>query len=403
MNDRWRDRLGQVLREGVHRREVLAGLGLALPVAASLSRFPVEESEAKNRNKQKRKRRRNTKQQRRKAKVSLKVMSRNIYLGADLAPLFTVTTLPELIAAGTALFATVQETDFPARAKLLAAEIIKEEPDIVGLQEVSYWRTQTPSDGNPTPNAEDVVYDFLTTLLDELVTQGGQYEAVVSVNNFDGEIPIQGTSGLIDLRLTDRDVILARSGTSRNSVAISNATSGNFATNAVIPNPVLGDITILRGWTAVDVKRKHVTTRVVNTHLEAIAPPIQEAQGAELLAGPLQTDLPTVLLGDLNSGAYGGGTPGQTQTPTYQNMLDAGFVDAWPNGRAQGESYTCCQAEDLMNEDSLLSERIDFVLTRGSITAKDAERLGADSDVRTPSGLWTSDHAGVSAHLRVKR
>lgn len=401
MSDRWRDRLWQILRGGADRREVLAGLGLALPAVASPTIFSIEDSEAKKR--RKRKRRKQNKNKKRQAKMSLKVMSRNIYLGADLSPLFTVTTVPELIAADTAMFAIVQETDFPARAELLAAEIMAAAPHLVGLQEVSLWRTQAPSDGSTSPNAEDVAYDFLATLLAELADLGGQYEVVASIDNFDGEIPIQGTSGLLDLRLTDRDVILARTDLPPSELAISNAQSNNFGTNAVIANPVLGDLTILRGWTAVDVTRKGITARVVNTHLEAIAPPIQIAQSDELLAGPLETSLPTVLLGDLNSDAYGGGTPGQTDTPTYQNMLDAGFADAWPGGRGQDASYTCCQNEDLMNEASHLSERIDFVLTRGKITAQSATRLGADPAVRTPSGLWPSDHAGVAALLQVRR
>lgn len=130
---------------------------------------------------------------------------------------------------------------------------------------------------------------------------------------------------------------------------------------------------------------------------------MQVAQGQELLAGPLDTELPTVLTGDLNSDAYGGGTPGQTDTPTYQNFIAAGFLDAWPSNRGQGESMTCCQGETLQNAQSSLSERIDFVLTRGMMTVQNAVRVGADPGKRTPSGLWPFDHAGVWATLRLKR
>jgi endonuclease/exonuclease/phosphatase family metal-dependent hydrolase len=369
---------------------------LALPALASV--ITQEGSEAKNQ-----RHKRHRRQQRRRTKRStLKVMTRNIYLGAHIAPHVAVSSLPELIAAGTALFETVKSTDFPVRAKLLAAEIVAFAPHLVGLQEVSLWRTQTPSDGGFTPNAQDVAFDLLSTLLDELDRQGGKYAAVSVVENFDGEIPIHGASGPIDLRLTDRNVILARTDLRPTELAISNAQFGNFATNASVSHPILGDVTILRGWTAVDVTRHAFHLRLVNTHLEAISPTIQVAQANELLAGPLNTEMATVLTGDLDSDAYGKGTPGQTDTPTYQNMLAAGFIDAWPSDRTQEASDTCCQAEDLLHAESLLSERIDFVLTSGAISSQNAARVGANPDDKTSSGLWPSDHAGVAAVLRLQ-
>lgn len=367
--------------------------------SALASLVGLKGSEAKN---QRRKRHRRQ-QERRKKHATLKVLTRNVYLGADVAPLVAVTTLPELISAVTELFEAVQSTSFPARAKLLAAEIVAFAPHLVSLQEVSLWRTQTPSDGSLTPNAQEVAYDFLSKLLDEVARQGGKYKAVSIVQNFDGETPIQGASGLIDLRLTVRDVILARTDLRSSEFAISNAQSGNFATNASVTSPILGDLTILRGWTAVDVKRRGFRARFVNTHLESLAHAIQVAQGNELLTGPLNTDLATVLTGDLNSDANGRGRPGKTDTPTYQNMLAAGFSDAWPGSRSQAESGTCCQNENLLITESRLSERIDFVMTRGAISAQEVARVGANPDDRTPSGLWPSDHAGVSAVLRFKR
>jgi hypothetical protein len=330
-------------------------------------------------------------------------MTRNIYLGADLSPLFAVTSIEELIAVATRVWAIVQETDFPARAKLLAEEIVDSEPHIVGLQEVSLWRTQTPSDGSPTPNATDVEYDFLQILLQEIRRRGGRYAPVATVDNFDGEVPILTPSGLQDLRLTDRDVMLARTDLPRQELSVANGQGRNFDARIRIPNPVLGEIVVLRGWTAVDVMVRGIPSRVVNTHLEVVDPRVQIAQGDELLAGPLQTTLPAVLVGDLNSAADGNGAPGQSDTPTYQNILDAGFVDSWRDRPIRSLGYTCCQAEDLLNERSTLTERIDFVLSRGSIIPMSARRIGADSSERTPRDLWPSDHAGVVANLRLRR
>ena len=78
-----------------------------------------------------------------------------------------------------------------------------------------------------------------------------------------------------------------------------------------------------------------------------------------------------------------------------------GFVDAWAE-EGSGPGFTCCQDDDLLNAESHLSDRRDFVLfTNGSFQATDAELVGANPADRTPSRLWPSDHAGVVAKLRL--
>jgi endonuclease/exonuclease/phosphatase family metal-dependent hydrolase len=388
MNTEQFDRLAETLEAGVDRRRVFQGLAGA--AAAFLGPGQVGA-------KPRRKGKLESASASRRPSVPLKVFTQNLYQGASLTPLLAVTSLEELVAAGAQVFAAVRATDFPERARVLAEAIEDAEPHLVGLQEVAWWRSQTPSDSNPAPNAQHTEYDFLAILLRELAKQGGRYKAVATVTNFDGEIPIAGRTGLQDLRFTDRDVILARTDLPRKELSVSNAQSAHFVTNLAAPSPVLGTITILHGWAAVDVTLRGGAVRFVNTHLEVLAPGVQVAQGNELLAGPLVTSLPAVLVGDLNSAADG------SSTATYGNMLAAGFVDAWPQRRPAREGYTCCQAEDLRNKASTLTERVDLVLTRGEITAIQASRTGADARDKTSSGLWPSDHAGVSATLRLGR
>lgn len=336
--------------------------------------------------------------------VQLRVMTQNMYLGADLRPVLAATDTASLIAAVTRVYAQVQATNFPERAEAMADEIADADPHVVGLQEVKLWRSQTPADFSSTPNATVVEYDFLRTLLDELAERGKHYAAVATITNSDREVPRSTPTGLQDIRLTDQDVILARTDLPTRRFSVANPRQGAFAARLTIPHPVLGSIPFTQGWTSVDATLGGRTMRVVNTHLEALSPAVQVRQGAELLAGPLDTDLPTVLLGDLNSAAGGvGAVPGMSDTPTYANFLAAGFRDVWTETRRRDPGFTCCQAPDLRNLPSALSQRVDYVLFRNGFEPVRAERVGEEPGDRTPSGLWPSDHAGVVAALRLPR
>ncbi|WP_328876017.1 endonuclease/exonuclease/phosphatase family protein [Streptomyces sp. NBC_00287] len=336
--------------------------------------------------------------------VQLRVLTRNMYLGADLRPVLGATDNASVIAAVTRVYAQVEATNFPERAEAMADEIADSDPHLVGLQEVKLWRSQTPADFSPTPNATVVEYDFLQTLLDELAARGKHYAAVATSTNSDREIPRSTPTGLQDIRLTDHDVILARTDLPAKRFSVANPQQGRFDARLVIPHPVLGSIAFPQGWAAVDATLGGRTMRVVNTHLEALSPAVQARQGAELLDGPLDTELPTVLLGDLNSAAGGvGAVPGMSDTPTYANFLAAGFRDVWTETRRRDPGFTCCQAPDLRNPTSTLSQRLDYVLFRNGFEAVRAERVGEEPADRTPSGLWPSDHAGVAAALRLPR
>ncbi|WP_222108325.1 endonuclease/exonuclease/phosphatase family protein [Streptomyces sp. SAJ15] len=333
-------------------------------------------------------------------------MTRNLYLGADLAPVLAATSPQALVAAVTAAYANVQATNFPERAEALAEEIADSDPHLVGLQEAVLWRSQTPAGPG---SATHVEYDFLQILLDKLAARGKHYAAVATVTvGSDFEAPRSTPAGLQDIRLTDRDVLLARTDLPAREFSVANAQAAQFQNLVPICRPALGcppnpPIQIRRGWVAADAILRGRTVRVVTTHLEPLAPAVQEAQTGELLAGPLNTTLPTVLLGDLNSAAGGvGATPG-TNTESYDLLLAAGFTDAWTATHPRKPGFTCCQAADLRNPTSNLTQRIDYVLFRGKIKALATHLVGEAPADRTPSGLWPSDHAGVSSVLQLRR
>lgn len=328
-----------------------------------------------------------------KGKRQVTVMTRNLYIGADLNPIFAAPTIPQLVGAVTVAFLELQATRFPERAQAIAAEIDAERPEVIGLQEVEIIRTDTPADGSATP-AETVLYDYLDILLGALAARGLHYApAAISVNS-DNELP----SALgFDVRATDRDVILVRTDLRRADLRWRNPQAAAFATNLTIPT-LGGPVTLLRGWTALDLKIRGKKFRVVNTHLEPFHPGVQVAQAVELLAGPGATTRPTLFIGDFNSRAD------MTGTPTYGILRAAGFGDAWSDSHPGDPGLTCCWEAHLLSPVPPFDERIDLVLHRGGFTTRSAEIVGENAAAdRTPTGLFHSDHAGVVVTLQLPR
>jgi endonuclease/exonuclease/phosphatase family metal-dependent hydrolase len=338
------------------------------------------------------------------------VMTRNVFLGADLGPALDATTLDGAIDGAGVILNEVDETNFPERAKPLAKEIADLEPDLVGLQEVALWRQQIPSDLPPefggTP-ATDVRYDFLALLLQELRNIDANYEVVRGQEEFDQELPadLDGsneTGGFfgaeLDARLTMRDVILAKKGS---TVKPTGETDLAHFTNTF--NPVIGGvlrIPVERGWvsTEVEVGASGTEFRFVNTHLEAFgADTIREAQAMELFApgGPLNTDKQVILAGDLNSGTAARHNIQGTDQLAFQALLGFGMTD-------NGAIHSCCYS-DLFDPTQVFDHTVDHVLTKPGLETRNAFVTGNDPAERTPSGLWPSDHGGVVSTVELKK
>ncbi len=325
-------------------------------------------------------------------KPELKVMTYNVYVGAAPDDLLKVESALEVPPKVAKFYRDYQASDFPARAAAIAKIIKESKPHVIGLQEISLVHTQDPADsvGNPEhePNATDVEQDFLKIVLAALKDEGLDYKPAGQVETFDLEMPRPtDTGGFIDIRLTDRDVILVRDDVLYSTTAVS------AKYQAALPVPIL-DISVPRGYVIVNVKVAGKTYQVVNTHLEHFEEQVRVGQTKELLARLSNEELPVILMGDFNTKA--------TEGTAYQAIIAAGFEDVW-----QGEpGYTCCQADDLKNETSQLSAsdgRIDLIFTKGVETRESASiktyTVGDKPEDRTPGGLWPSDHAGVVAEL----
>lgn len=316
------------------------------------------------------------------------VMTRNLYFGTNLDRVVRAQTLAAFVAAVATSYTNALATDFAGRAEAWASEIAEHEPDLVGLQEAALWRTG-PTDFSPAPNATTVTADFVQLLLAELDRLGERYDVVAMATGYDVEAPGAFAAGLMDVRLTQREVILARRGA---GLRVDNPQGGQYAARLTIPT-VGGPVSLPWAWASVDVTVAGEVFRFATTHLDPAADPLRLAQAAEFLSGPGATWLPLVWLGDFNA------TPGSSP---YAAITAAGLEDAWAGKYPGAPGFTWGHAEDLRNPLPTLDRRIDHVFTRGPFEVEEAELVGDELGDRLASGMWPSDHAGVVVTLELE-
>jgi endonuclease/exonuclease/phosphatase family metal-dependent hydrolase len=322
----------------------------------------------------------------RRAPLALTVMTRNLYLGANLDPIVKAKSLPAALTAVAAGWAEVQANDFPTRARAIAREIASAKPDFVGFQEAVLYRTQTPPDFTATP-ATTVALDYVAELRKALAARHLKYRFIGIAPWTDAELPA-GSPATMDIRLTVRDALLVR--TDR-KIRIRRVRKVQYAT----VTPLIPDLVIAkRGYIYADATLAGRTFRVATTHLESFNDTSQVAQGQELGAVLRVGKLPTVLLGDLNSRADGSGTT------THADLLGLGFKDAWTEVHPDDVGLTCCHGDDLRDLGGPFYSRIDYVLLKNGFRAVAAGIVGQKPSDRI-NGLWPSDHAGVWARLRL--
>jgi len=363
----------------------------------------------------------------------VKVMTRNQYLGADLAPVVLAKTPKEFLEAATDALTTIAANNFPLRAKRLAKEVALTKPDLISLQEVYDFTLDGFNPGPPFVN-------HLDTTLAALKDNGQRYVVAATLNNLDFSVPISGL-GLV--RVLDRDVILVREGVHFTplsgdfntgglcGVEVSNPAYGllgpqffnstpsengcNYTIVAKVATPFGTDITINRGFVGVDATVQGKKYRFVNTHLEERQPDptnsmsaiMQSLQAVELVGTLLSTtpsDRKLILLGDFNSWSKDPPIPGITRP--YQIIVGAGFTDVWdknPLSLFNPKGLTCCEFADLSNTKSDRYERIDIIFVRGRSFLPVAFVTGQVPifPLNQPPN-WASDHGGVFAELIFK-
>ena len=232
---------------------------------------------------------------------SVGVMTRNIYLGVDVTrPLAAAAGLegvPALLAVAHEAHAmedTLDQTNFGVRSKLLAREISRMKPDLVGLQEVAKWRSGPvqflPPDVG-VPNATHVDADFLAILLRALKRAGTPYRAVAVQKESDVEVPSflgnpfdenDPMTDAEDVRVTVSDVVLKRAGS---DIRILKSGGGQYDARLLLDLAGVS-VSFVRGYAWVNAKVDGKRFRFITTHLEAFGSALALAQAQELLTGP---------------------------------------------------------------------------------------------------------------------
>jgi endonuclease/exonuclease/phosphatase family metal-dependent hydrolase len=355
----------------------------------------------------------------------IKVMTRNLYLGADIGPVIAADPVDFFDEAKKAL-EQVGRNLFPVRAAAFAREVAFTGPDVIALQEVLDFKV----------NGEEVFpfyVNHLDVTLNALRARGLHYKVAATVNNLDLTIPLDGNL----VSILDRDVILVKKGLFFENIDLCgvpvpnplrvppfdmpeliSATSMegcNYTVAAPFIAPDGTEVRVERGFVGIDVWVRGHCYRVVNTHLEVQFPDpddwnsaiLQYLQSVELVETLRETsfDKDLILLGDFNSSPVH--PPIGPIKPPYQVIADEDFSDVWdtnPFARFDPKGFTCCEPPDLANRSTTQYERIDIIFVRGG-----AYRSWALVTGRFPifplffPPNWASDHGGVFGKLFFKR
>ncbi len=377
----------------------------------------------------------------------LTVMSRNVYLGADVG--VAMKLLPNFPAAAQFMWDQVRTTDFSARAPKLAAEFATTKPDVIGIQEATIWYCK-----KDLWSGKVEVFNFLNTLIDETKKTGVGY-SLAKVDDISAFNPgysiaaIPYLTKVVDPEVfrplfkqdsaacgfTIGDALLVRDDRLSNLVQVGN--SEYEAKYSIIPSVM----TIYRGYTWLDIKVNGSAVRIVTTHLESIWDqdkiPNSVLQAKQLIEDLKSTSMPLVVMGDFNADyrdprAINAANPGEQPVVgkdcpkagdhgcnAYWLMIDAGFNNSSPEATdpknfswgatalLNGADPKRLKAAQEMGNEFGFTDRLDYIFTK-NITGSISSSMIGNTYPEGPS-IWqcgdqrcfATDHAGVVATLDI--
>ena len=358
----------------------------------------------------------------------LTVMSRNLYLGADVG--VALQLIPNLPAAAQFMWKQVQETDFSKRKAILVEEIQAESPDVIGLQEATIWYCKAQ------PWSKKVeVFNFTNELLDSLdgkymIAEKGGIKAfnpgysigpipfLTRVNDAKTFQPLFGQDHA-DCGFQIGDALLIKSELKQYVNQVGN--SEYDAVYKVVPTLM----EIYRGYTWADITVQGANVRFVSTHLESLWDPNKVPKAADqarqLVKDLESTKSPIVVIGDFNSDPRdprqkGYPNPGEQPTASescpagslqcnaYKIMRQAGFTDSGPdasdpatyswgmNALLTGPDPERKKAAEKMGNKFGFTDRLDYIFVKNGVNVLTSKIIGQEPPYGT-------DHAGVVTSL----
>lgn len=303
------------------------------------------------------------------AQQPLTVMSRNLYLGADVG--VAMELIPDFSAAAQFMWSQVSATDFSKRAPVLAQEVISQNADVVGLQEATHWYCK-----KNLWSKKVIVFDFTKQFLAATRKLGREYVLAskdgVDALNIGYSIPaipyltiVTDPETFQPLFGSDKaacgfeigDALVVKKELASKILRVGNS---EYETSySIIPKLM----TIYRGYTWADIDYNGSKVRIISTHLESLwdsnKVPNAALQAKQLIADLSSTKMPAIVIGDFNSDPRDprpnsetnpGGQPessnackAQVDKPSitsaidtcnaYWQMRKAGFTDAGPDAQ----------------------------------------------------------------------
>lgn len=376
------------------------------------------------------------------ADTDIVVMTRNLYLGADVAEALSL--IPDMSAAAQSLWDQVAATDFTARVPLLAQEAADAKPAVIGIQEATRWEC-TPSATQGTT----VVYDFTTQFLAATEEAGTPY-VLASAGGATAENP-SFTIPAIPLvtKVTDPQTFQPLFGsdtaycgfTIGDALAVRADLAGSVLAAGTVEYgrstpivPLLLDV--VRGYAWADIAMGGTPVRFVTTHLESVwsagSVPAAADQARQLVDDLAGVTMPLVVMGDFNSDPRDPRTPGDNPggqpessdacpaqsgrdatCSAYWTMASSGYTDAGPDATdprnltwgasalLAGPDLERLPAAQRMGNPWGMTDRLDYVWTRNGVSATSASLVGNEWPVEGATWACTTtaqlDNADAAA------
>ena len=361
---------------------------------------------------------------------TLTVMSRNIYLGADVG--VALELIPDMPAAAQFMWDQVNKNDFSKRSIALAAEIKEYKPDVIGLQEATIWYCKKNAWSKKTE-----IFNFTDQLLKALdgdyvlASKDGKtaFNPGYSINPIPFLTMVKDPTRFQKIFGQDKAACGFQIGDAlavKKSLADQIVQVGNTeyeASYSIVPTLM----TIYRGYTWADINIANIPVRFVTTHLESIwdenKVPNAAKQATQLISDLKETKMPLVVIGDFNSdprdprptnAANPGLQPtdseecpaGASKCSAYRLMRDAGFNDAGPdssdpttftwgmNALLTGPDADRLKSAQGMGNEYGFTDRLDYIFAKNGIDVTTSQIIG----YKAP---YATDHAGVFAEFTI--